>query len=59
MQFSLKDIKTIYQHAMSTIFLYHLYKTMECYVNNIAIKNHCEKDHLSDLKIMLDIMRSY
>ena len=42
MSFGLKNAGAIYQHAMSVIFRDHLRKTVECYVDDIAIKS-CEQ----------------
>jgi len=46
MTFGLKNARTTYQRAMSTIFRDHLRKTVECYVDNIAIKSRDKNDHL-------------
>jgi len=32
---------------------------VECYVDDIAIKSRDKNDHLRDLKVMFDIMRTY
>ena len=40
MPFGLKNAGATYQCAMSMIFCDHLRKTMECYIDNIAIKSH-------------------
>jgi len=44
---------------MSKIFRSHLRKTVECYVDDIAIKSRNKNDLLRDLKIMFDLMRAY
>ena len=59
MSFSLKNAGATYQHAMSTIFPDHLQKTVECYVDDIAIKSHDKNNHLHDLRTMLDLMRAH
>jgi len=59
MPFGLKNAGATYQRAMNTIFLSHLRKMVECYVDDIAIKGHDKNDHLRDLKIMFDIMQTY
>ena len=56
MPFGLKNAGITYQHAMSIIFRDHLRKTVECYVDDIAIKSHSKGDHLRDLKVIFDIM---
>jgi len=57
--FALKNAGATYLRVMSTIFRSHLQKTVECYVDDIAVKNRDKNDHLRDLKIMFDIMRAY
>jgi len=56
MPFGLKNAGAIYQRAMSTIFHDHLRKTVECYVDDIAIKSRDKKNHLHDLRTMFDLM---
>ena len=59
MPFGLKNAGATYQRAMSTIFHDHLWKTVECYVDDIAVKSHNKNDHLCDLRTMFDIMRAH
>jgi hypothetical protein len=56
MPFGLKNAGTTYQRAMSTIFRDHLRKTIECYVDDIAVKSRDKVEHLRDLKVTFDIM---
>ena len=44
---------------MSTIFRDHLRKTVECYVDDIAINSRDKNDHLHDLRMMFDLMRGH
>ena len=44
---------------MSTIFRDHLRKTVECYVDDIAVKSCNKDDHLRDLRMMFDIMLAH
>ena len=44
---------------MSTIFRDHLRKTVECYVDDIAIKSRHKNDHLHDLRTMFDIIQAH
>ena len=37
----------------------HIYKTVEFYVDDIAVKSHAKDDHIVDLKTMFDIMRAH
>jgi len=57
MPFGLKNAGAIYQRAMNAIFHEHIRKTVECYVNDIAVKNRATGDHIADLKTIFDIMR--
>ena len=59
MPFGLKNVGATYQRAMSTIFHSHLWKTVECYVDDIAIKCRDNNDHLRDLKTVFDIMQAH
>jgi len=59
MPFGLKNAGATYQRAMSTIFHKHLRKTVECYVDDIAVKSRDKEDHLADLKEVFDIMRTH
>jgi len=52
----LKEHGATYQRAMIMIFHYHLRKTVECYVDDIAIKSHDKNNHLHDLRTMFDLM---
>ena len=54
--FGLKIASVTYQCAMNTIFHDHLRKTMECYVNDIAIKSHNKDNHLHDLRTVFNLM---
>ena len=44
---------------MNIIFYEHIHKTVECYVDDIAMKSHAKGDHLADLKTIFDIMREH
>ncbi|XP_020249430.1 uncharacterized protein LOC109826820 [Asparagus officinalis] len=57
MLFGLKNAGVTYQRAMSTIFHEHLRKKVECYVDDIVVKSQKKCDHLSDLRMIFDIMR--
>ncbi|XP_020262984.1 uncharacterized protein LOC109838963 [Asparagus officinalis] len=57
--FALKNAAGTYQQAMNTIFHEHLRKKIECYVDNIAVKNQHKGDDLTDLKTMFDIMQAH
>jgi len=59
MPFGLKNAGATYQRAMSIIFRDHLRKTVECYVDDIAVKSRDKNDHLRDLRTIFDIMRAH
>jgi len=59
MPFGLKNAGATYQLAMNTIFIKHIRKTIECYVNNIALKSYAKGDHIVDLKRVFNIMRAH
>jgi len=50
MPFGLKNAGATYQRAMNIIFRDHLRKTVECYVDDIAVKSRNKNDHLCDLR---------
>ena len=58
MPFGLKNAGATYQRAMNAIHE-HISKTIECYVDDIAMKSRNIGDHLADLKRVLDIMRAH
>jgi len=55
----LKNAGATYQWAMNAIFLEHIRKIVECYVDDIAVKSRDKDDHLADLKRVFDIMRAH
>ena len=59
MPFGLKNAGATYQKAMNAIFHGHMCKTVECYVDNIAVKSRAKGDHIIDLKAIFDIMRAH
>ena len=59
MPFGLKNAGATFQRAMNAIFYGHIRKTVECYVDDIAVKNRAKGDHIADLKIVFEIMRAH
>ena len=59
MPFGLKKTSATYQHAMNEIFHEHIHKTIECYVDDIAVNSRNKGDHLLDLKRLFDIMQAH
>lgn len=49
MHFDLKNVGATYERTMMKIFQDMQYKTVECYVDELAIKSR-KKDHLKDLR---------
>jgi len=44
---------------MNEIFHEHMRKTVECYVDDSAVKSCTKGDHITDLKTIFDIMRAH
>jgi len=59
MPFGLKNAGTTYQRAWNAIFHEHIRKTVEYYVDDIAVKSRAKGDHIADLKTVFDIMRAH
>ena len=59
MPFGLKNAGATYQRAMNAIFHQQMRKTVECYVDDIAVKSRAKGDHITDLKVVFDIMRAH
>ena len=57
--FWIEECQCNYQHAMSITFRDYLWKTVECYVNDIIVKSHNEDNHLHDLRTIFYIMRAH
>src|SRR5881628_1096936 len=55
--FGLKNAEATYQRATDKIFRPYIRKTVECYVDDIAVKSHRQADHLTDLREVFDVMR--
>jgi len=55
----LKNAGATYQHPMNAIFYEHIRKTVECYVDDIAVQSHDKGDHLANLKRVFEIIRAF
>ena len=44
---------------MNAIFHEHMRKTVECYVDDIAVKSRIKGNHIADLKTIFEIMRAH
>ena len=47
MPFELKNAKVIYQRSMNAIFHKYIRKTVECYIDDIAVKSRAKGDHIA------------
>ena len=59
MPFGLKNADATYQRAVNAIFHQHIRRTVEYYVDDIAVKSRDKGDHLADLKRVFNIMRAH
>jgi len=57
MPFRLKNVGAMYQRAMNAIFHEHIHKTVEYYIDHIAVKSRAKGDHIADLTAIFDIIR--
>src|SRR5438270_5091126 len=57
--FGLKNTGATYQRAMDKIFRPCICKTVECYMDDIAVKSHRQADHLTNLREVFDVMRRH
>ena len=57
--FGLKNAGATYQRAMNAIFHEHMRKTVECYIDDIAVKSRAKGDQIGDLKTLFGIMRAH
>jgi len=56
MPFGLKNVGATYQRAINKILHEHIRKTVECYVDDIAVKSRDKGDHLVNLKRVFNII---
>jgi len=56
MPFGLKNAGATYQRATNAIFHEHIHKTVECYIDDIAVKSRDKGDYFADLRRVFDIM---
>ena len=59
MPFGLKNASVTYQRAMQRIFDDILHKIVQCYVDDLVVKTEKRRDHLQDLRIVLNRLRKY
>lgn len=58
MPFGLKNAGATYQRAMQKIFDDILHKSVECYVDDLVVKTKKRGDHLQDLKMVFELLRT-
>jgi hypothetical protein len=59
MTFGLKNVGATYQIAMNLIFHDLLRVLMEVYIDDVAVKSVGFEEHMTDLKLSLEIMKKY
>ena len=59
MPFGLKNAGSTYQRMMTRMFESLLGKNMEIYINDMVVKSKKVSEHLGDLQVVFEILRSY
>jgi hypothetical protein len=59
MTFDLKNVGAMYQRAMNLIFHDLLGVLMEVYIDDVVVKSVGFKEHMIDLKLLLETMKKY
>ena len=59
MPFGLKNAGSTYQRMMTRMFESLLGKNMEIYIDDMVVKNKKVSEHLGDLQVVFEILRSY
>ena len=59
MPFGLKNAGSTYQHLVNMMFIEHLGRTMEVYIDDMLVKSEKSIDHIDHLKQSFDILRKY
>ena len=59
MPFGLKNIGATYQRLVTKMFRHLIGKTMEVYIDDMVVKTKEPEDHLADLKVVFDILRTF
>ena len=59
MSFGLKNAGSTYQRIMTRMFESLLGKNIEIYIDNMVVKSKVVSEHLGDLRIIFEILRSY
>ena len=59
MPFGLKNSRSTYQRMMTRMFESLLGKNIEIYINDMVLKSKVVSEHLGDLRVIFEILRSY
>ena len=59
MPFGLKNAGSTYQRMMTRMFESLLGKNMEIYIDDMVVKSKKVSEHLGDLQVFFEILRSY
>ena len=59
MPFGLKNAGSTYQRMMTRMFESLLGKNMEIYIDDMVVKSKKVSEHLGDLQVVFEILRSY
>ena len=59
MSFGLKNAGSTYQRMMTRMFKSLLGKNIEIYIDDMVVKNKMVSEHLGDLRVIFEILRSY
>ena len=59
MPFSLKNAGSTYQRMMMRMFESLLGKNIEIYIDDMVVKRKMVSEHLGDLQVVFEILRSY
>ena len=59
MLFGLKNARSTYQKMMTRIFESLLGKNIEIYIDDMIVKSKVVSEHLGDLRVIFEILRSY
>ena len=59
MPFGLKNAGSTYQRMMTRIFESLLGKNIKIYIDDMVVKSKVVSEHLGDLRVIFEILRSY
>ena len=59
MPFGLKNVGSTYQRMMTRMFESLLGKNIEIYIDDMVVKSKVVSEHLGDLQVIFEILRSY